>query len=86
MRVSRVRRGRCSGLSSVSCDKQRAFYYTVHGFLQEEYDVGENERLDTMFQLNVKGITQFGSGLVVIGTITAAADGTASKHYLYNHV
>ena len=46
----------------------------------------EDERLDTMFQLNVKGITQFGSGLVVIGTITAAADGTASKHYLYNHV
>ena len=43
----------------------------------------EDERLDTMFQLNVKGL---GSGLVVSGTITAAADGTASKHYLYNHV
>ena len=69
----------CSGLSSVSCDKQRAFYYTVHGFLQEEYDVDENERLNIMFQLNVKGTTQFGSALVVIGTITAEADGTASE-------
>ena len=69
----------CSGLSSVSCDKQRAFYYTVHGFLQEEYDVNENERLNIMFQLNVKGTTQFGSALVVIGTITAEADGTASE-------
>ena len=69
----------CSGLSSVSCDKQRAFYYTVHGFLQEEYDVDENERLNIMFQLNVNGTTQFGSALVVIGTITAEADGTASE-------
>ena len=69
----------CSGLRSVSCDKQRDFYYTVHGFLQEEYDVDEDERLDTMFQLNVKGTTQFGSALVVIGTITAEADGTASE-------
>ena len=69
----------CSGLSSVSCDKQRAFYYTVHGFLQAEYDVDENERLNIMFQLNVKGTTQFGSALVVIGTITAEADGTASE-------
>ena len=51
----------CSGLSSVSyCDKQRTFYYTVHGFIQAEYDVDENERLNTMFQLNVKGTTQFG--------------------------
>ena len=39
----------------------------------------EEERLDTMFQLNVKGTTQFGSSLVVIGTITAEADGTASE-------
>ena len=46
----------------------------------------EEERLDTMFQLNVKGTAQLGSGLVVSGAITAAADGTASKHYLYNHV
>ena len=53
--------------------------HTVHGFLQAEYDVDEEERLDTMFQLNVKGLTQFGSGFVVIGVVTATADGTASK-------
>ena len=73
----------CSGLSSVSRDKQRTFYYTVHGFLQAEYDVNEDERLDTMFQLNVKGTTQFGSALIVTGTITATADGTASKSEEY---
>ena len=37
--------------------------HTVHGFLQAEYDVDEDERLDTVFQLNVKGTTQFGSNL-----------------------
>ena len=74
----------CSGLSSVSyCDKQRTFYYTVHGFLQTEYDVDEDERLDTVFRLNVKGMTQFGSALIVTGTITATADGTASKSEEY---
>ena len=39
----------------------------------------EDDRLDTMFRLNVKGTTQFGSALVVGGRITAAADGTSSK-------
>ena len=39
----------------------------------------ENKRLDSVFQLNVKGTTQFGSGLVVIGDVTATADETASK-------
>ena len=52
--------------------------HTVHGFLQAEYDVDEDERLDTVFQFNVKGTTPF-STLVVIGTITAEADGTASE-------
>ena len=41
----------------------------------------EDERLDTMFQLNVKGTTQFGGALVVAGVITATADGTAGKLY-----
>ena len=72
----------CSGLSSVSCDKQRTFYYTVHGFLQAEYDVDEEERLDTMFQLNVKGTTPFGA-LIVMGVVTTTADGTASKSEEY---
>ena len=52
---------------------------SVHGFLQAEYIVEEGYRLDTMFRLNVKGMTLFGSALVVSGRITAAADGTASK-------
>ena len=52
---------------------------SVHGFLQAEYIVQEGDRLDTMFQLNVKGMTQFGSGLFITGNISPAADGTASK-------
>ena len=43
------------------------------------YDVDEDDRLDTEFRLNVKGMTAF-SGLINIrGTITAEAAGTASK-------
>ncbi|CAI8008867.1 hypothetical protein GBAR_LOCUS6036 [Geodia barretti] len=50
----------------------------VHGFGQSKYDVEEGRILDTSFQLNIKGTTQFGGALVVPGLITAAADGTAS--------
>ena len=39
----------------------------------------EDKRLETTFQLNVKGITQFGGALVINGTITFEADGTASE-------
>ena len=53
--------------------------FAVHGFLQAEYSVDEDERLDTVFRLNVKGKTALGPGLVVIGDVTATADGTASK-------
>ena len=31
------------------------FIYAVHGFLNAYYDVLEGERLDTVFELNVKG-------------------------------
>ena len=44
----------------------------------------EDERLETIFQLNVKGMTQFGNALVVNGNISAEADGTASKQYSHN--
>ena len=54
------------------------FNPAVHGFLRVAHSVSEGDRLDTSFQLNVKGTTQFG-GLVVAGLITATADGTASK-------
>ena len=50
--------------------------FSVHGFLQHEYDLTEGAQLDTVFQLNVKGNTQFGRSLS--GTITAEAAGTAS--------
>ena len=42
------------------------------------YDVDEDDRLDTDFRLNVKGMTAFPI-LIIRGTITAEAAGTASK-------
>ena len=56
-------------------------YFTVHGFQNAVYDVAEDARLETEFALNVVGTTQF-SKLVVSGTITLEADGTASKWHL----
>ena len=41
----------------------------------------EDAQLDTEFQLNVVGTTPLDT-LVVSGTITAEADGTASKYHL----
>ena len=58
----------------------------VHGFVNANYEVVEDERLDTIFQLNVKGMTNFTitiSGmsfpLTIEGTITAMAGPTTSK-------
>ena len=59
--------------------KSAYFLLSVHGFIQADYDLNEDEFLDTVFRLNVKGMTQFGGALVVSGSITAAADGTSSK-------
>ena len=42
------------------------------------YYVDEDDRLDTEFRLNVKGMTAL-PGLFIRGTITAEAAGTASK-------
>ena len=50
----------------------------VHGFVNATSYVVEGGTLDTLFQLNVKGMTAF-SGLNFEGTITAAAGGSASK-------
>ena len=55
------------------------YIYIVHGFVNATYDVVEDERLDTVFQLNVKGETTFSDGLVVSGIITTVAGGTASE-------
>ena len=54
-------------------------YCAVHGFAQAVYDVDEDDRLDTEFRLNVKGMTAF-PGLNISGTITTEAAGTASKN------
>ena len=60
--------------------ERRQCDFAVHGFRQEVYVVEENDILDTEFALNVVGTTQFPTGLVVTGTITAEAAGTASKY------
>ena len=39
----------------------------------------EGEQVDTEFRLNVKGTTMRFAGAVFPGTITASANGTASK-------
>ena len=58
--------------------------YPVHGFLQAEYDVSEDSRLDTEFRLNVKGTTQIPFIYnFVTGTITAQAAGTASNNIVF---
>ena len=56
--------------------------HPVHGFIQAEYDVSEERRLDTEFRLNVKGTTQF-PRIFVTGTITAEAAGTASNNIVF---
>ena len=53
---------------------------TVHGFPQAVYNVNEDDILVTNFSLNVVGTTPL-LGLVVSGTITAEAAGTASKQH-----
>ena len=47
------------------------------------YDVDEELKLDTRFELNVKGMSRFSSPNIQ-GTITARAGGTASESiYMY---
>ena len=53
---------------------------TVHGFPQTVYTVMEEYILDTRFQLNVKGMTNFPGLLFIQGTITSVAGGTASEY------
>ena len=51
---------------------------TVHGFAQASYDVVEGERLDTTFELNVKGTTTFPDIFTILGGIISES-GTASE-------
>ena len=50
--------------------------------------MSEDARLDTEFRRSVKGTSQFGDALVLNGSITAAADGTAveKKSFLLYYV
>ena len=57
-------------------------YVSVHGFTRTSFEALEGERADILFQLNIKGTTQLPS-VVVSGTITSAAEGTASECVLY---
>ena len=52
----------------------------VHGFVQEVYTVMEEEILNTRFEFNVKGTTNFPGLLNIQGTITSVAGGTASEY------
>ena len=61
------------------CD-QMCIYFTVHGFTQAVYDL--EERLDTRFELNVKGRTNFPGALTIQGVITAMPGGTASEFFI----
>ena len=56
----------------------------VHGFANATYNVVEGERLNTFFELNVKGETPFGGALVFSGRITTASGGTASEQHANN--
>ena len=58
--------------------------HAVHGFNRSHYYVLEEERLDTVFQLNVKGTSPLIDDLIITGIITTAADGTASKLQVYS--
>ena len=54
--------------------------HKVHGFVNATYDVVEEDRLFTSFQLNVKGETAYPT-LYFRGTIFSDAAGTASKSH-----
>ena len=53
---------------------------TVHGFAQAVYTVMEGDILNTRFELDVKGITNFTGLLNIRGTITSLPGGTASEY------
>ena len=52
--------------------------FTVHGFANASYDVEEGERLDTVFQLNVKGTTNL-PNLMLSGNITSVPGPNTSE-------
>ena len=52
----------------------------MHGFRQAVYELIEGERVIAVFDLNIKGMTTNDAiSRIVVGTIEAVLDGTASK-------
>ena len=52
------------------CQHFSVILSAVHGFLNATYDVLEADRVDTIFQANVKGMTSF-ANVPLLGTIMA---------------
>ena len=52
--------------------------HTVHGFTNASYDVEEGGRLDTEFELNVKGTTNF-PNLNLLGRIVTEPGSNTSE-------
>lgn len=59
-------------------------FSSVHGFDNVTYNVTEGNRLDFVFQLNIKGTTNLPS-LQLNGMIEASPAGTASELYIMSH-
>ena len=57
-------------------------WFSVHAFTKSSFDTIEGGRANISFQLNAKGATQFPT-LVLSGTITSVADGTAGEKEAY---
>ena len=49
----------------------------------EEEALGQ-DRVDTTFKLNVKGTTNFGASLALIGRITSEAGPNTGQYYMYS--
>ena len=76
----------CKGTSyNTPYNKRKCCVLAVHGFRQAVYNVSEDDAIITEFALNVVGTTQ-SPALVVSGTVSAEADGTAGKHHLLKPV
>ena len=56
--------------------------FSVHGFTRSSFDAIEGGRANISLQLNAKDATQFPT-LVLSGTITSVADGTAGEKEAY---
>ena len=63
------------------------YIFAVHGFARASYEVVEGKRLDTAFELNVKGVTHYPSWApqLIKGSITSIPTGSASVQLLLSY-